>query len=153
MLPNPIPIQFDLAPGQMALSGVVRLPKIYQGAPYQAAFALQNATDASYRDFSGYDEILMQARLGQGRPVLFELTQSAGTIGPTTVDLDGETIPAFQFDFPAAVTEALELPVALQPQINEVRFVFDVELIADGVVVERLAQGMGLIVVNTTRAA
>lgn len=139
----PLPINFDYAPGRPLRPDIVHLPKIYQGAPFDNTIRLKNATTGEYRDFTGYDEIKMQVRLAQAKAPLFELTQSAGQLVGT---IDG-----FRIQFAAAVTEALALPMRPDAQINEVPFVHDIELIRGGVVVERLAQGVGVIVVNTTR--
>jgi hypothetical protein len=142
----PIPINFDWTSGLRQPAGTVHLLKIYQGAPYDQSFRVQNANGSYIRDFTVYDEIRMQARLSQGKPALFTLSRTAGTIIVTTTD--------FRIAFPAALTESISLCQMQNAgaMISEIPFVHDIELMQSGVVVERFAQGTGYIVANTTRA-
>jgi hypothetical protein len=139
---EPLRINFESAPGLPSRTDAVRLPKIYQGAPYEKFIRVKNADDGTYRDFTGFDEMIMQVRLGQNDPVLFQLKQSDG-------ELIGE-VDKFTFKFDAAKTETLTLPIC-DPFQTDVRFVYDVEFVKDSVVVERFAYGTGFIVINTTR--
>lgn len=142
---EPITINFDYAPKQNFSDGIAHLLKIYQGAPYNQSIGVQSEDGSFVRDFSAYENIRMQTRLTQTSDVLFELSKAAGTIIGTSTRL--------QLTFPASITEALTLPLpfANAAIVNEVRFVHDIELINGGVVVERFAQGIGYIVINTTR--
>ena len=137
----PLIINFAYDPRITAATGTCSLPKIYQGAPYNQAFKV--LVGDVYRDWLGYDEIRMQVRLAQDEDPLFTLSKTAGTIVAT--------IDTFTITFPASTTEDLDLPVSALKLQNEVPFVHDIELMQGGVVVERLAQGVGRIVVNTTR--
>lgn len=138
----PININFDLSVTSSTTDGIAHLEKIYQGAPYSQAIAVRSADGSYVRDFSTYT-VKMQIRLAQSGAVLFELSSENGHIFGTTTNL--------QIVFPASVTEGLLLTPSNMPAINEIRFVHDIELSQEGVVVERFAQGTGVIVVSTTR--
>lgn len=140
MITTPLKLQFDYTPGQPSRPGVARLPKVYQGAPYDVALRVK--VGETYRDFRSYDEIRMHVRTAPLAPLLFALSKSAG-------ELYG-TVDTFGIQFNAAKTEALALSPA-PGVVAECRFVFDIELMIGGEVVERFAEGSGIIALNSTR--
>ena len=138
----PINLNFDLIPGSTRPDGIVHLMKIYQGAPYDQKISVKSLDGTYVRDFSSYT-VRMQARLTQASPVLFELNSASGHfVGSTT---------GLQIVFPASVTDSLDLQTSASATISETKFIYDIELSVGGVVVERLAQGIGFIVANTTK--
>lgn len=141
----PINLNFDLIPGSTRPDGTVHLMKIYKGAPYDQTISVKSVDGTYTRDFSSYT-VRMQARLNYAAPVLFELTTGAGHfVGSPT---------GLQILLSAAFTDSIATPepTTTAPSIPETKFVFDIELSSGGVVVERLAQGVGLIVHNVTRS-
>lgn len=138
----PLIINFDYGPTSPKFDGITHLMKIYQGAPYDQKFSVQASSGLVVRDFSGYSSIRMQLRLNHTSPVLLELSSELGHIIGTTTEL--------QIAFPAALTAGLSLPTNSVSEINQVRFIHDIELSMGGVVVERLAQGIGYIVAGVT---
>ncbi len=138
----PLSINFDYAPGKTQYSGVVRLPKIYQGAPYSQTVRVRSVGTGLYRDFSGYTDIRMQLRSSLNGPVLLSLSKTANQL------IGGSTGLTIAFD--ATATDGLTAPNSTYG-IVEVPFVYDIELITGSAVVERFAQGTGFIVMNVTR--
>lgn len=138
----PINIRFDGAPN-VAGSNIVRMPKLYQGAPYQFGFRIR-FEDNTYRDFSTVVGIRWRIKL---RPSdsqdLMLLTKANGNFTVTT-DLVANDTLSF------VLTEDDWANVVLERSPNhletEVPFAHVVEFLdAGGVVVERFAQGSGLI--------
>ena len=140
---TPITIAFDATPGVATYDSVVHLPKIYQGAPYVQKIAIKSLDGTYTRDFSGYDDVRMQARWSQSSAVLFEVSKLDGTF---IADATGLT-----FNLIDSTTSSITVPVTNTQIINEARFLFDIELVQDGVVAERFAQGWGFLVANITQ--
>jgi hypothetical protein len=142
---SPLNINFEYSESKPSRPGIVRLPKIRQGAPYDVTFRINTGTAASpvYRDFTPYDAMRMQVRLAQDGPVLFELSKAGGELIGTSTSL--------RLAFLGSKTAWLELPVSANEFVNEVPFVYDLELIIGAEVAEQFAAGTGFIVVNTTR--
>lgn len=140
----PLNINFDYTPNRTQFNGIIRLPKMYQGAPYDQTIKVKDLASGLYRDFSVYSEIRMQLRTTLNSPVLLSLSKSAGQIQGSAVGLRIVTA--------ATDTDGVNMTGAAPQQgIVELPFVYDIELINGGVVVERFAQGTGFIVGNVTR--
>lgn len=139
----PLQMNFDLGSNGVPADGIVHLLKIYQDAPYVQILQVKNADNTYTRDFSGYDRMLLQARKRQDSPVLFELDSQDNHLRGTSTQLE--------INFPASVTRDLKLDRA-GTGASETSFVYDLVFIEAGVVVERFAQGTGIIVASTTRA-
>jgi hypothetical protein len=137
----PLQMNFDLGAGQPAADGVVHLLKILQNAPYLQSIKITSQDNSYTRNFTGYDAMRMQVRLRQDQPVLFELTAQAGQLVGYADRLE--------ITFDAATTKNLNVTRS-GAGISETPFVYDLVFINDGVVVERFAQGSGIIVTGTT---
>lgn len=141
----PLTIRFDGAPNVQG-SNIVRMPKLCQGAPYSFGLRIRNE-DLSYRDFSAVVGIRMRIKL---RPSdsqdLMVLTKANGNFTVTQ-----ETSPGDTLTFVIAATDwtNIILPRSTNHMELDVPFAFVIEFLdAEGVVVERFAQGSGLISVS-----
>jgi len=137
----PLDLHFDGKPN--GEDSAVHIPMIYQGAPYDQAIKVKDENGA-YRDFRSYAEINMHIRLKQDDATPFLSLSKLGN------DLDG-TIDSFTFNISAAKTADLVLPYNTGANIAKIPFVFDIELLIGGLVVERFAHGTGIFCTNTTR--
>lgn len=118
-------------------------PKLYHGAPYAAGLQIQYDDD-SYLDWASYDDVHMQIRPSQGKAPWLTLKASTGEL---TCTADTLTV-SLTSDETGAIAPVVYSP---QPQVTQLGFVHDIELIANGEVVDRVAQGTGVLVLNTTR--
>ncbi len=137
----PTPMNFDFV-RLGANDGVVHIPKIYQSAPYLQSLQV-TASDGTIRDFSTYDEILLQIRYSQNSDPILSLSKSGGQI-----NTDNQL---FTITFPGSFTN--DIPIGSnfnQARIGELPFVYDVQLLQGGIVVERTFQGTGFISIATT---
>lgn len=141
----PLTIRFDGAPNVQG-SNIVRMPKLNQGAPYSFGLRIRNE-DLSYRDFSAVVGMRMRIKL---RPSdsqdLMVLTKANGNFTVTQ-----ETSPGDTLTLVIAATDwaNIILPRSTNHMELDVPFAFVIEFLdAGGVVVERFAQGSGLISVS-----
>lgn len=139
---QPLQLNFDLGVNGAPNDNVVHLLKIYQNAPYDQTIQIKSEDGTYTRDFTGYDNMVLQARKRQDSDLMFELNALAGHIIGTTTGL--------RIAFPASITKNLELNRS-STAASETNFVYDLVFILGGVVVERFAQGTGIIVASTTR--
>ena len=141
----PINMRFDSV-ANVLNSNIVRMPKLNQGAPYNFGFRIRFEDD-TYRDFSEDVEMRWRIKL---RPSdsedLMVLYKSYGNFVVSTEVLDNDTL---NFVIKATDWEGIVLPRSPNHMEMEVPFAFVVECLdAGGVVVERFAQGSGLISVD-----
>lgn len=144
-MPSPILLNFDLTPQDTTTTGPVRLPKIYQGSPYDQTVKVKNKNTNAYRDFSEFDDIRMTLVPRQSEAAIITLSKQDGHILGLS---DG-----LQFKFPGSVTAGLKIMPGADNVISEKRFLYTIILIKGGVEVERFAQGFGFIVSSITKPA
>lgn len=143
----PLTIRFDGAPNVQG-SNIVRLPKLAQGAPF--AFSMKiRLEDTTYRDFSTVVGMRLRAKL---RPadttVLMTLTKAAGNFVVSTESSTGDTLTIVVKESDWA---NIRLPLSSNHMELDVPFAHVIEFLdAEGKVVERFAQGSGLISVSLT---
>lgn len=138
----PLNIRFDGAPNVQG-SNIIRLPKLNQGAPYLFGLRVQNE-DTTYRSWDSVVEIRWRIKL---RPAdKHELLVLYLTAGNFTVDGGTDTL---NFIVKASDWTDVVLPQSVNHLEMDVPFSFVIEFLdVDGAVVERFAQGNGLISVN-----
>jgi hypothetical protein len=141
----PLPIRFDGVPNVFG-SHTVHMPKLYEGAPYSFGFRIRFEDD-SYRNFDTVVEMRWRIKLRPSDSVdLMVLTKSNGNFTVTTEVYPGDTL---RFVVKAADWEGVTLPRSPNHMELDVPFSHVVEFLdAEGVVVERFAQGSGLISVD-----
>lgn len=141
---EPIEIRFDGEPNVEG-SPVAHFSMIYQGVPNTFQLRLRDE-NGDYQDWTQYDEIHMRPRWTQGKSTgVFDLKLSTGDFA-VSVDTLTILVPAEKtagiagFTYPAA------------PIIGAVPFVYDIKCYSAGNPVLRIAQGTGLISLDTTRS-
>lgn len=141
----PINMRFDSV-ANVLNSNIVRMPKLNEGAPYNFGFRIRFEDD-TYRDFSLDVEMRWRIKL---RPSdsedLMVLLKSEGNFVVST-----ETIANDTLNFVVKATDWTDIVLPRSPNHMEmdVPFSFVVECLdAEGVVVERFAQGSGLISID-----
>ena len=143
----PVTVRFDGAANVQG-SNTVRMPKLNQGAPYYYGFRIRFETDpVTYRDFSTVLGIRWRIKL---RPSdmsdLMVLTLENGNFEVTECIVPNDTL---NFVLTAADWETIQIPRSANHMEMDVPFAHVVEFLdAEGVVVERFAQGSGLISVS-----
>jgi hypothetical protein len=138
----PLNIRFDGTPNVFG-SSIPKMPKLCEGAPYAFGFRIRFEDD-SYRNFSTVEEMRWRIKL---RPTdtldLMVLTKSNGNFRVTDDMSIGDRLT---FVVHATDWENVVLPKSPNHMEMDVPFAFVVEFLdGDGVVVERFAQGSGLI--------
>lgn len=138
----PLNIRFDGTPNVFG-SSIPKMPKLYEGAPYSFGFRIKFEDD-SYRNFSTVEEIRWRIKL---RPSdtqdLMVLTKTNGNFTVTNDESIGDRLT---FVVHASDWDNVVLPKSPNHMEMDVPFAFVVEFLnAEGVVVERFAQGSGLI--------
>jgi hypothetical protein len=141
----PLNIRFDGAPNVQG-SNIVHMPKLNQGAPYSFGLRIRNE-DLTYRDFSATSGMRMRIKL---RPSdtqdLMVLTKADGNFVVSAETYPGDTLT---FVISAADWVDVTLPRSQNHMELDVPFAFVIEFLdAGGAVIERFAQGSGLISVN-----
>ena len=138
----PLNIRFDGAANVQG-SNVVRMPKLNQGAPYSFSIRVRNE-DTTYRDFSEVEKIRWRIKLAPKDTADFMmLTLENGNFEVTTASSTGDTLA---FKIAALDWAGIEVPLSNNHMEMDVPFSFVVEFLdSDSVVVERFAQGTGLI--------
>lgn len=141
----PLIINFDPpAPdANPAKDGIVRLPKIYKGAPYSQLIRVRAKDSAVYRDFTEYDDIILAASVRQDQAPFLTLSKTANTIKTEDNGL--------RFHFPGSTTGNVAVPIVNPKALNELYFLHTIILIRGGVEVERFAQGYGYVVANIAK--
>ena len=142
---TPLNINLDYPTPGAYTADVVRIPKIYQGSPYDQTFRLRSKETGAYRDFSGYTDVRMQFVPMQGEAPVLTLSKEAGDIITTSTSL--------QLRFSGARTASMKIPIVSKTAINEQRLLHTIVLYQNGVEVERFAQGHAFIVAKITGAA
>lgn len=141
----PLNIRFDGAANVQG-SNIVRMPKLCQGAPYSFGLRVRNE-DLSYRDFSTVSGMRFRAKLRPSDSVdLMVLTLAAGNFTVTQEEFVGDTLT-----FVVKVTDwaNVVLPKSQNHMEMDVPFAFVIEFLdGGGAVIERFAQGSGLISVS-----
>jgi hypothetical protein len=132
---QPIHLIFD-TPGNE--SQRVYLPKLVQGAPYHQNIRIR-MSDQTYRDFSQYDDVIMRFVTEQGQPPFLTLSRLTGGI---------DTTEGIAIQLSADATDHVRIEVTNRAAINELRFLHTIELVNDGAVVERFAQGYGKLIAS-----
>jgi len=140
----PLNMRFDGQPNVFG-SNIVRMPKLFEGAPYAFGFRVRFEDD-SYRNFSPIVEMRWRIKL---RPAdktdLLVLKKSTGNFRVTDDRSLGDRLT---FVVHASDWENVReiLPRSPNHMEMDVPFAFVVEFLdTEGVVVERFAQGSGLI--------
>lgn len=138
-------MRFDGAPNVQG-SNIVRMPKLYQGAPYSFGFRIRN-DDLTFRDFTSVEGIRMRMKLHPADRVdLMVLTKANGNFTVTTETSTGDTISIV---VAADDWNNVILPHSVNHMEMDVPFAFVIEFLdAEDKVVERFAQGSGLISVS-----
>jgi len=141
----PINMRFDSV-ANVLNSNIVRMPKLNEGAPYNFGFRIR-FEDNTYRDFSLDVEMRWRIKL---RPSdsedLMVLLKSEGNFVVSTETIANDTL---NFVVKATDWDGIVLPRSPNHMEMDVPFSFVVECLdAGGVVVERFAQGSGLISVD-----
>lgn len=141
----PLTIRFDGSPNIQG-SNIVRLPKLNQGAPYETSLRIRKE-DLTYRNFSTVEGMRMRVKLRPAdKTEVLTLTKAAGNFTVTTKTSPGDTL--------SIVMKAADwTPVALSRSPNhmemDVPFAHVIEFLdAQGAVIERFAQGSGLISID-----
>lgn len=138
----PLNMRFDGAANVQG-SNMVRLPKLSQGAPYSFGIRIRDEA-AVYRVWGTISEMVWRIKLRPSdKHELMTLRLSTGNfvIDPLTNTLS--------FVVKAADWDGIEIPQSENHMELDVPFSFVVEFLnSSGVVVERFAQGSGLISVN-----
>ena len=143
----PLNIRFDGAANVQG-SNIVRMPKLSQGAPYSFGLRIR-LEDESYREWDGVAGIRWRLKLAPADTMdLMILTLANGNF----VIEEDDTL---KFIVKASDWAQVKLPQSANHMEMDVPFSFVVEFLAapegeetEGVVVERFAQGSGLISVN-----
>lgn len=141
----PLTIRFDGAPNVQG-SNIVHMPKLNEGAPYSFGLRIRNE-DLSYRDFTATAGMRMRIKL---RPSdtqdLMVLTLANGNFVVSTETDPGDTISLV---ISAADWTNVTIPRSQNHMELDVPFAFVIEFLdAGGLVIERFAQGSGLISVD-----
>lgn len=142
----PLNIRFD-GVANVQGSNIVRLPKLFQGAPYNFSLRVRQEDD-SYRNFTTVAGIRWRIKL---RPKdsqdLMVLTLANDNFVVSSNEEAGDTL---SFVLTAEDWEDVVLPLSENHMEMDVPFSFVIEFLdaEDGVVVERFAQGSGLISVS-----
>ena len=141
----PLNMRFDGQPNVFG-SSIVRMPKLFEGAPYSFGFRIRFEDD-SYRNFSPVVEMRWRIKLRPSDQLdLMVLTKSAGNFRVSNDVSNGDLLT---FIVHASDWENVTLPRSPNHMEMDVPFAFVVEFLnAEGVVVERFAQGSGLISTN-----
>jgi len=141
----PLNMRFDGTPNIFG-SNIVRMPKLFEGAPYSFGFRVRFEDD-SYRNFSVVENIRWRIKLRPSDKLdLMILTKAAGNF---TVTDDASNGDLLTFVVHAADWEGIVLPRSPNHMEMDVPFAFVVEFLnGDNVVTERFAQGSGLISTN-----
>lgn len=141
----PINIRFDGAANVQG-SNIVRMPRLNQGAPYHFGFRIRFEDD-TYRDFSTVVEARWRIKLRPSDMTdLMVLRKSEGNFVITTEVVANDTI---NFVLDAADWDGIQIPRSVHHMELDVPFSTVIEFLdAEGVVVERFAQGSGLISVS-----
>lgn len=136
----PLNINFDPPSDRTAKvrDGVVRLPMIYQRAPYSQLLRVKAEGSEVYRDFADFDDIIMTMSAQQGTEPFLRLSKQSGTIKAEDNGL--------RIVFPASTTKGIPIPVHNVQALNTLRFLHTIDLVKGNEVVERFAQGYGFIV-------
>lgn len=142
----PLNIRFDGVPNVLG-SNIVRMPKLYEGAPYSFGFRIRFEDD-TYRNFEPVVDMRWRIKL---RPSdisdLLVLTKSNGNFSVTSSP--NWTGDILKFIVKASDWATVTLPRSTNHMELDVPFSHVVEFLdAEGVVVERFAQGHGLISTN-----
>lgn len=139
----PLNMRFDSVANVQG-SNVVHLPKLFQGAPYSFGIRIRNEDD-SYRNFSTVVGMRWRVKLAPAdRAEIFVLTKSDGNF--TVTDVESNDGSMLTFVITADDWEGVVLPKSSNHLEMDVPFSFVMEFLdAEGVVVERFAQGSGLI--------
>lgn len=143
----PLNMRFDGAPNVQG-SNIVRMPKLNQGAPYSFGLRIRNE-DLSYRNFGSIPEMRIRIKLRPSDSVnLMTLTKTAGNF---VVSTDTSTNDTLTFVVKATDWTNVTLPKSANHMEMDVPFAFVIEFLdGGGVVIERFAQGSGLISVSLT---
>ena len=138
----PLNMRFDGTPNIFG-SNIVRMPKLFEGAPYSFGLRIKFEDD-SYRNFSTVVGMRWRIKLRPSDTLdLMVLTMANGNF---TVTDDASNSDKLTFVVHAADWEGITLPKSPNHMEMDVPFAFVVEFLdAEGVVVERFAQGSGLI--------
>lgn len=141
----PLNMRFDGQPNVQG-SNIVRMPKLCQGAPFSFALRVRNE-DLTYRDFSLVAGIRWRIKLRPKDSVDFlVLTKALGNFNTSQQTSPGDTLT---FMVKTSDWTDKTLPLSENHLEMDVPFSFIVEFLdVGGVVVERFAQGSGLISVN-----
>jgi hypothetical protein len=141
----PLNIRFDGVPNVFH-SPIVRMPKLYEGAPYRFGFKIRFEDD-TYRNFGGIPDMRWRIKLRPSDDAdLMVLYASRGNFEITT---DLHPNDQLNFVVKASDWENVELPKSPNHMEMDVPFSFVVEFLDEGgVVTERFAQGSGLISVS-----
>jgi len=140
---EPIELLFD-GLANVEGSTVAHLPVVYQGVPNSYSLKIQDE-NGNFVNWNQYTEILMRPRWTQGKASgVFTLKKTDGDFITTT---DTLTIV-----IGAAKTEVLEgVTYPAAPIVGSVPFVYDIKGYISGQPVVRIAQGTGLISLDTSR--
>jgi hypothetical protein len=138
----PLNMRFDGTPNVFG-SNIVRMPKLFEGAPYSFGLRIKFEDD-SYRNFSTVVGMRWRIKLRPSDTLdLMVLTKENGNF---TVTDDASNSDKLTFVVHASDWEGIVLPKSPNHMEMDVPFAFVVEFLdAEGVVVERFAQGSGLI--------
>jgi hypothetical protein len=141
----PLNMRFDGEPNIFG-SNIVRMPKLFEGAPYSYGFRVRFEDD-SYRNFSVVENMRWRIKLRPSDKLdLMVLTKANGNF---TVTNDASNGDLLTFKVHASDWEGIVLPSSPNHMEMDVPFAFIVEFLnEDGVVTERFAQGSGLISTN-----
>jgi hypothetical protein len=138
----PLNMRFDGTPNIFG-SNIVRMPKLFEGAPYSFGLRIKFEDD-SYRNFSTVVGMRWRIKLRPSDTLdLMVLTKANGNFNVTD---DVSNSDKLTFVVHASDWEGIVLPKSPNHMEMDVPFAFVVEFLnAEGVVVERFAQGSGLI--------
>ncbi len=138
----PLNMRFDGTPNIFG-SNIVRMPKLFEGAPYSFGLRIKFEDD-SYRNFSTVAGMRWRIKLRPSDTLdLMVLTKANGHFSVTD---DMSNSDKLTFIVHASDWEGIVLPKSPNHMEMDVPFAFVVEFLdAEGVVVERFAQGSGLI--------
>ena len=138
----PLNMRFDGTPNIFG-SNIVRMPKLFEGAPYSFGLRIKFEDD-SYRNFSTVAGMRWRIKLRPSDTLdLMVLTKANGNFTVTDDMSNGDKLT---FVVHASDWEGIVLPKSPNHMEMDVPFAFVVEFLdAEGVVVERFAQGSGLI--------
>ena len=141
----PLNMRFDGQPNIFG-SNIVRMPKLFEGAPYAFGFRIRFEDD-SYRNFSTVPNMRWRIKLRPADKLdLMVLTKANGNF---TVTDDASIGDLLTFVVHASDWENIVLPRSPNHMEMDVPFAFVVEFQdVDEVVTERFAQGSGLISTN-----